>query len=103
MLGRTKDQIRTTEQVNAAMVTCQTMKLDGLVIIGGIFYSADCLITVVIILCYLFRISLINVKELHPIRMLPSLQRLLLSQHVTQRYLQFSLAIYRISKMTYLG
>jgi len=35
LLGRTKDQIRTTEQVNAAMVTCQTLKLDALVIIGG--------------------------------------------------------------------
>lgn len=36
LLGRTKDQIRTTEQVNAAMTTCRTLKLDGLVIIGGI-------------------------------------------------------------------
>lgn len=35
MLGRTKDQIRTTEQVNAALTTCQTLQLDGLVIIGG--------------------------------------------------------------------
>lgn len=37
MLGRTIDQIRTTEQVNAALTTCQTLKLDGLVIIGGKF------------------------------------------------------------------
>ena len=37
MLGRTKDQIRTSEQVNAALIACQTLKLDGLVIIGGIF------------------------------------------------------------------
>lgn len=36
MLGRTKDQIRTTEQVNAAMAACKALKLDGLVIIGGI-------------------------------------------------------------------
>lgn len=36
LLGRTKDQIRTTEQVNAAMTTCRALKLDGLVIIGGI-------------------------------------------------------------------
>jgi 6-phosphofructokinase len=35
LLGRTKDQIRTTEQVNAAMASCQALKLDGLVIIGG--------------------------------------------------------------------
>lgn len=35
LLGRTKDQIRTTEQVNAALTTCQTLKLDALVIIGG--------------------------------------------------------------------
>ena len=36
MLGRTRDQIRTTEQVKAAMTTCQALKLDALVIIGGI-------------------------------------------------------------------
>lgn len=36
LLGRTKDQIRTTEQVNAALNTCMTLKLDALVIIGGI-------------------------------------------------------------------
>uniref|UniRef100_A0A6V7QWF8 Pyrophosphate--fructose 6-phosphate 1-phosphotransferase subunit alpha n=1 Tax=Ananas comosus var. bracteatus TaxID=296719 RepID=A0A6V7QWF8_ANACO len=41
LLGRTKDQVRTTEQVNAAMVTCQTMKLDGLVIIGGVTSNTD--------------------------------------------------------------
>lgn len=40
LLGRTKDQIRTTEQVNAAMITCQTLKLDGLVIIGGMSNKA---------------------------------------------------------------
>jgi pyrophosphate--fructose-6-phosphate 1-phosphotransferase len=38
MLGRTRDQIRTTEQVKAAMNTCQALKLDALVIIGGIIY-----------------------------------------------------------------
>jgi len=36
LLGRTKDQIRTTEQVNAALATCNNLNLDGLVIIGGI-------------------------------------------------------------------
>lgn len=36
MLGRTKDQIRSTEQVNAALAACTSLKLDGLVIVGGI-------------------------------------------------------------------
>lgn len=35
MLGRTKDQIRTNEQVKAALDTCKTLELNGLVIIGG--------------------------------------------------------------------
>lgn len=38
LLGRTKDQIRTTEQVNAARSACQELKLDGLVVIGGMCY-----------------------------------------------------------------
>ena len=37
LLGRTKDQIRTTEQVNAAV----TLKLDGLVIIRGVTSNTD--------------------------------------------------------------
>ncbi|KAM3243256.1 hypothetical protein ACQJBY_055297 [Aegilops geniculata] len=41
MLGRTKDQIRTTEQVNGAMATCQALKLDALVIIGGVTSNTD--------------------------------------------------------------
>ncbi|XP_073103015.1 pyrophosphate--fructose 6-phosphate 1-phosphotransferase subunit alpha isoform X2 [Elaeis guineensis] len=41
MLGRTMDQIRTTEQVNAGLTTCQTLKLDGLVIIGGVTSNTD--------------------------------------------------------------
>ncbi|KAM0941547.1 putative diphosphate--fructose-6-phosphate 1-phosphotransferase [Dioscorea sansibarensis] len=41
LLGRTKDQIRTTEQVNAALATCQDLKLDGLVIIGGVTSNTD--------------------------------------------------------------
>ncbi|OAY65557.1 Pyrophosphate--fructose 6-phosphate 1-phosphotransferase subunit alpha, partial [Ananas comosus] len=36
MLGRSVDQIRTTKQVNVAMSACQDMKLDSLVITGGI-------------------------------------------------------------------
>nr|GLL45423.1 pyrophosphate--fructose 6-phosphate 1-phosphotransferase subunit alpha [Ipomoea trifida] len=36
LLGRTKDQIRSTEQVNAALTACTSLKLDGLVIVGGI-------------------------------------------------------------------
>ncbi|CAL0301450.1 unnamed protein product [Lupinus luteus] len=35
LLGRTKDQIRTEEQANAALAASNNLKLDGLVIIGG--------------------------------------------------------------------
>ncbi|KAL9445656.1 hypothetical protein AB3S75_013525 [Citrus x aurantiifolia] len=41
MLGRTKDQIRTTEQVNAALTACKNLNLDGLVIIGGVTSNTD--------------------------------------------------------------
>lgn len=41
LLGRTKDQIRTTEQVNAAMAACKALKLDGLVVIGGVTSNTD--------------------------------------------------------------
>ncbi|KAK9135588.1 hypothetical protein Syun_014918 [Stephania yunnanensis] len=41
LLGRTKDQIRSTEQVNAALNTCKALKLDGLVIIGGVTSNTD--------------------------------------------------------------
>ncbi|KAF6174224.1 hypothetical protein GIB67_033756 [Kingdonia uniflora] len=41
LLGRTKDQIRTTEQVNAALATCNALNLDGLVIIGGVTSNTD--------------------------------------------------------------
>lgn len=41
LLGRTKDQIRTTEQVNAALAACKTLKLDSLVIIGGVTSNTD--------------------------------------------------------------
>ncbi|KAJ0988118.1 hypothetical protein J5N97_006474 [Dioscorea zingiberensis] len=41
LLGRTKDQIRTTEQVIAAMTACQALKLDGLVIVGGVTSNTD--------------------------------------------------------------
>ncbi|CAA3003526.1 pyrophosphate--fructose 6-phosphate 1-phosphotransferase subunit alpha [Olea europaea subsp. europaea] len=41
LLGRTKDQIRTTEQVNAALNACTSLKLDGLVIIGGVTSNTD--------------------------------------------------------------
>lgn len=40
LLGRTKDQIRTTEQVNAALEACKALKLDSLVIIGGLSLSS---------------------------------------------------------------
>ncbi|CAI0374891.1 unnamed protein product [Linum tenue] len=41
LLGRTKDQIRTTEQVNAALAACTDLKLDALVIIGGVTSNTD--------------------------------------------------------------
>ncbi|CAA0834898.1 Pyrophosphate--fructose 6-phosphate 1-phosphotransferase subunit alpha 1 [Striga hermonthica] len=41
LLGRTQDQIRTTEQVNAALNACTTLKLDALVIIGGVTSNTD--------------------------------------------------------------
>ncbi|KAJ4879581.1 Pyrophosphate--fructose 6-phosphate 1-phosphotransferase subunit alpha 1 [Raphanus sativus] len=41
LLGRTKDQIRTTEQVNTALKACTDLKLDGLVIIGGVTSNTD--------------------------------------------------------------
>ncbi|CAI9115316.1 OLC1v1016190C1 [Oldenlandia corymbosa var. corymbosa] len=41
LLGRTKDQIRTTEQVNAAYEACKALKLDGLVVIGGVTSNTD--------------------------------------------------------------
>uniref|UniRef100_A0A0D9XC75 Phosphofructokinase domain-containing protein n=1 Tax=Leersia perrieri TaxID=77586 RepID=A0A0D9XC75_9ORYZ len=40
-LGRTVDQIHTTEQVNAAMSTCCDLDLDGLVLIGGVTSNSD--------------------------------------------------------------
>ncbi|CAH9079843.1 unnamed protein product [Cuscuta europaea] len=41
MLGRTQDQIRTTEQVNAALAACTSLELDGLVIVGGVTSNTD--------------------------------------------------------------
>nr|CAB3453069.1 unnamed protein product [Digitaria exilis]CAB3456748.1 unnamed protein product [Digitaria exilis] len=41
LLGRTVDQIRTTEQVNAAISTCCDLSLDGLIIIGGVTSNSD--------------------------------------------------------------
>jgi pyrophosphate--fructose-6-phosphate 1-phosphotransferase len=41
LLGRTKDQIRTTEQVNAARTACTALKLDGLVVVGGVTSNTD--------------------------------------------------------------
>ncbi|GJM99883.1 hypothetical protein PR202_ga17022 [Eleusine coracana subsp. coracana] len=41
VLGRTRDQIRTTDQVKAAMNTCQSLKLNALVIIGGVTSNTD--------------------------------------------------------------
>ncbi|CAL0327957.1 unnamed protein product [Lupinus luteus] len=41
LLGRTKDQIRTEEQANAALAASNNLKLDGLVIIGGVTSNTD--------------------------------------------------------------
>ncbi|KAI7743760.1 hypothetical protein M8C21_004212 [Ambrosia artemisiifolia] len=41
LLGRTKDQIRRKEQVNTAMDACNALKLDGLVIVGGVTSNTD--------------------------------------------------------------
>ncbi|KAI3956788.1 hypothetical protein MKW92_003932 [Papaver armeniacum] len=41
LLGRTKDQIKTTEQVNASLAACKALKLDGLVIVGGVTSNTD--------------------------------------------------------------
>ncbi|KAJ1289144.1 hypothetical protein BS78_02G142300 [Paspalum vaginatum] len=41
LLGRTVDQIRTTEQVNAAVAACCDLNLDGLIIIGGVISNSD--------------------------------------------------------------
>ncbi|XP_051126642.1 pyrophosphate--fructose 6-phosphate 1-phosphotransferase subunit alpha [Andrographis paniculata] len=41
LLGRTKDQIRTIEQVNAAFNACTALKLNALVIIGGVTSNTD--------------------------------------------------------------
>ncbi|GKE32920.1 pyrophosphate--fructose 6-phosphate 1-phosphotransferase subunit alpha, partial [Tanacetum coccineum] len=41
LLGRTKDQIRSGDQVNAAMAACNTLKLNGLVIVGGVTSNTD--------------------------------------------------------------
>ncbi|KAH8946831.1 hypothetical protein BDL97_11G008000 [Sphagnum fallax] len=41
LLGRTKDQIRSLQQVNDAKIACQTLKLDGLVLVGGCSTNTD--------------------------------------------------------------
>jgi pyrophosphate--fructose-6-phosphate 1-phosphotransferase len=41
MLGRTRDQIRSLQQVNDAKISCEALKLDALVIIGGCGSNTD--------------------------------------------------------------
>nr|GEU39263.1 pyrophosphate--fructose 6-phosphate 1-phosphotransferase subunit alpha [Tanacetum cinerariifolium] len=41
LLGRTKDQIRTTEQVNSAMAACKALNLDGIDIVEGVTSNTD--------------------------------------------------------------
>lgn len=38
LLGRTKDQIKSSQQVNDAKTACQALKLDALVLIGGLSF-----------------------------------------------------------------
>ena len=112
MLGRTRDQIRTTEQVKAAMATCQALKLDALVIIGGIIYYVSLLIFIFFfpqtrrrVLKYKFylwftliqvhNIFLCSLKVSRPIRMLLSLLRHLLSW-IVQRRLEKVAGVYFI-------
>ena len=37
LLGRTKDQIRSVHQVNDARAACEALKLDALVLVGGMY------------------------------------------------------------------
>lgn len=41
LLGRTKDQIRSVQQVKDARAACEALKLDGLVLVGGCTTSSD--------------------------------------------------------------
>ncbi|GJR46836.1 reverse transcriptase domain-containing protein [Tanacetum coccineum] len=41
LLGRTKDQIRTTKQVNSAMAACKALNMDGLNIVGGVTFNTN--------------------------------------------------------------
>ncbi|KAG0499152.1 hypothetical protein HPP92_003843 [Vanilla planifolia] len=41
LLGRTLDQLRTTKQLMGTWATCEALKLDGLVIIGGVTSNND--------------------------------------------------------------
>jgi pyrophosphate--fructose-6-phosphate 1-phosphotransferase len=41
LLGRTKDQIRSLQQVNDAKAACQALRLDGLVLVGGCGTNTD--------------------------------------------------------------
>ncbi|KAL3684098.1 hypothetical protein R1sor_002120 [Riccia sorocarpa] len=41
MLGRTKDQLRSLQQINDARAACETLKLDALVLVGGCGTNSD--------------------------------------------------------------
>ena len=43
MLGRTVDQMNKPEQLKAALKTCKSQNLDGLVCIGGTYTASDSL------------------------------------------------------------
>lgn len=85
LLGRTKDQIRTTEQINAALDACTALKLDALVIIGGIFVSLLDFHVVTFIFVYWFFFVLL-MKVWHQTQMLHNLQKRLQKESAWQRY-----------------
>lgn len=93
MLGRTKDQIRTKEQVNAASNACQTLKLDGLVIIGGTIIAwSMSTIKNFFILNSSYSVPFFLMKVSHPIPMQLSLLRPLQNQSAKRRSLSHTLS-----------
>jgi hypothetical protein len=88
MLGRTKDQIRTTEQVNGAMASCQALKLDALVIIGGMLPFINQLRFQYTAAQHFSQHQFSTLKVSQQIPMLLNLLRLLPRRNVQQRYIE---------------
>lgn len=85
MLGRTKDQIRTTEQVNAALTACKNLNLDGLVIIGGEYALGLAHVLTIYLFFILLNMKLVLFKGSHQTQMLHTLLKHLLKQNAQQR------------------